>query len=101
MAILKPFKGLRPPAELAAQVASRPYDVLNSEEARLEADGNPWSLLHIIKPEIDLPEGIDEHSPEVYQKAADNLNLFKSNGWLVQDEREYLEIIKEKLLDFN
>ena len=83
MAILKPFKGLRPPAALAAQVASRPYDVLNSEEARIEADGNPYSLLHIIKPEIDLPAGIDEHSPEVYQKALDNLELFKSKGWLL------------------
>ena len=59
MAILKPFRGLRPPVELAAQVASRPYDVLNSDEARLEAGGNPYSLLHIIKPEIDLPAGMD------------------------------------------
>ncbi len=97
MAILKPFKGLRPPVELAAQVASRPYDVLNSEEARLEAKGNPYSLLHIIKPEIDLPEGIDEHSPEVYQKAADNLELFKSNGWLAKDEQEYLYVYAQTM----
>lgn len=97
MAILKPFRGLRPPVELAAQVASRPYDVLNSEEARVEAEGNPFSLLHIIKPEIDLPEGIDEHSPEVYQKAVDNLRLFKSKGWLVRDEREYLYVYAQTM----
>jgi uncharacterized protein (DUF1015 family) len=97
MAILKPFKGLRPPVELAAKVASRPYDVLNSEEARHEAKGNSCSLLHIIKPEIDLPGGIDEHSPEVYQKAVDNLNLFKSNGWLKQDEKEYLYIYAQTM----
>jgi uncharacterized protein (DUF1015 family) len=97
MAILKPFKGLRPPAELAAQVASRPYDVLNSDEARREAEGNPYSLLHIIKPEIDLPAEIDEHSPEVYQKAADNLELFKSKGWLRQDDQEYLYIYAQTM----
>ncbi len=97
MAILKPFRGLRPPVELAAQVASRPYDVLNSAEARLEAEGNPYSLLHIIKPEIDLPVGIDEHSPEVYQKAADNLNLFKTNGWLKKESTEYLYIYAQTM----
>ncbi len=97
MAILKPFKGLRPPVELAAQVASRPYDVLNSEEARREAEGNPYSLLHIIKPEIDLPPKTDEHSPVVYQKAADNLKLFKAKGWLQQDNREYLYIYAQTM----
>ena len=97
MAILKPFRGLRPPVELAAQVASRPYDVLNSEEARREAEGNPYSLLHIIKPEIDLPVNIDEHSPEVYQKAADNLEFFKTKGWLKQDAREYLYIYAQTM----
>jgi uncharacterized protein (DUF1015 family) len=97
MAILKPFRGLRPPVGLAAQVASRPYDVLNSDEARLEAEGNPCSLLHIIKPEIDLPAGIDEHSPEVYQKAADNLEKFKSKGWLVQDGEEYLYVYAQTM----
>ena len=61
MAILKPFKGLRPPQQIAKEVASRPYDVLNSAEARIEAKDNLYSLLHIIKPEIDLPVGIDEH----------------------------------------
>ena len=97
MAILKPFRGLRPPVELAAKVASRPYDVLNSDEARREADGNPWSLLHIIKPEIDLPSELDEHSPEVYQKAADNLELFKSKGWLRQDGNELLYIYAQTM----
>ena len=65
MAILKAFKGLRPPAEIAKDLASRPYDVLNSEEAREEAKGNPYSLLHIIKPEIDLPADMDVHAQPV------------------------------------
>ncbi|MEI7829724.1 MAG: DUF1015 family protein [Prolixibacteraceae bacterium] len=97
MAILKPFSGLRPPKELASQVASRPYDVLNSDEARMEADGNPYTLLHIIKPEIDLPVGIDEHLPEVYQKAAENLGLFKSKGWLRKDDHQYLYIYAQTM----
>ena len=90
MAILKPFKGLRPPKEIARQLASRPYDVLNSREARTEAEGNPYSLLHIIKPEIDLPESIDEHAEEVYNKASENLAKFRNNGWLVQDAEDCL-----------
>jgi uncharacterized protein (DUF1015 family) len=97
MAILKPFRGLRPPVDLAARVASRPYDVLNSEEARREADGNPYSLLHIIKPEIDLPVEMDEHSPEVYQKAATNLELFKSKGWLRKEDQDYLYIYAQTM----
>jgi uncharacterized protein (DUF1015 family) len=97
MAILKPFRGVRPPAELAALVASRPYDVLNSEEARREAEGNPYSLLHIIKPEIDLPADIDEHSPDVYRKAVDNLEMFKSKGWLRKDESDYLYIYAQTM----
>jgi uncharacterized protein (DUF1015 family) len=97
MAILKPFRGLRPPVDLAARVASRPYDVLNSEEARREAEGNPYSLLHIIKPEIDLPVEMDEHSPEVYQKAAANLGLFKSKGWLRKENQEYLYIYAQTM----
>ena len=97
MAILKPFRGLRPPVDLAARVASRPYDVLNSEEARREAEGNPYSLLHIIKPEIDLPVEMDEHSPEVYQKAAANLGLFKSNGWLRKEDQEHLYIYAQTM----
>jgi len=97
MAILKPFRGLRPPVDLAARVASRPYDVLNSEEARREAEGNPYSLLHIIKPEIDLPVGMDEHSPEVYQKAATNLGLFKSKGWLRKEAQDHLYIYAQTM----
>ncbi|MCI5581922.1 MAG: DUF1015 domain-containing protein [Phocaeicola plebeius] len=88
MATIKPFKGFRPPKDLVEQVASRPYDVLNSEEARQEAAGNEKSLYHIIKPEIDFPEGTDEHDPRVYQKAAENFQRFQDNGWLVQDEQE-------------
>ena len=88
MAIIKPFKGVRPPKELVEQVASRPYDVLNSEEARKEAEGNERSLYHIIKPEIDFPVGTDEHDPRVYAKAAENFKKFQEKGWLVQDKKE-------------
>ena len=88
MAIIKPFKGVRPPKELVEQVASRPYDVLNSEEARKEAEGNEKSLYHIIKPEIDFPVGTDEHDPRVYAKAAENFKKFQEKGWLVQDKKE-------------
>lgn len=88
MAVIKPFKGIRPPRQLVEQVASRPYDVLNSEEARAEAQGNPLSLYHIIKPEIDFEPGTDEHDEKVYQKAVENFNAFKNNGWLVQDQQE-------------
>lgn len=97
MAILKPFKGLRPPKEIAEQLASRPYDVLNSNEARIEADGNPYSLLHIIKPEIDLPVSIDEHAPEVYEQARINLDKFRKNGWLIQDQDECLYIYAQTM----
>ncbi len=85
MAIVKPFKGLRPPKELVKDIASRPYDVLNSSEAREEARGNEKSLLHIIKPEIDLPEGTDEHADAVYAKAVENFKKFKTYGWLEED----------------
>lgn len=88
MAIIKPFKGVRPPQDLVEQVASRPYDVLNSAEAREEADGNEKSLYHIIKPEIDFPVGTDEHDECVYQKAAENFHMFQDKGWLVQDTQE-------------
>lgn len=88
MARIKPFKGIRPPKELIEQVASRPYDVLNSEEAREEAKGNDKSLYHIIKPEIDFPVGTDEHDPAVYLKAAANFQMFQEKGWLVQDKKE-------------
>ena len=87
MAIIKPFKGIRPPKNLVEKVNSRPYDVLNSEEARVEAAGNEFSLYHIIKPEIDFPVGTDEHDEKVYEKAAENFAKFRKNGWLVQDEK--------------
>lgn len=97
MAILKAFKGWRPPIEIAKALASRPYDVLNSEEAREEAANNPHSLLHIIKPEIDLAEGVNLYSEEVYQKAASNLADFREKNWLVQDEAEYLYIYAQTM----
>ncbi len=97
MAILKPFKGLRPPKNIAKDIAARPYDVLNSEEARQEAKGNPYSLLHITKPEIDLPPDIDEHDERVYQKAKENFEMFIKNGWLIQDPEEYLYIYAQTM----
>ncbi|MDR0437688.1 MAG: DUF1015 family protein [Bacteroidales bacterium] len=86
MAILKPFKGIRPPQNIVKDLASRPYDVLNSEEAREEAKGNQYSLLHVTKAEIDCPAGIDEHSQEVYDKTVENFKKFRDNGWLVKDD---------------
>jgi uncharacterized protein (DUF1015 family) len=97
MAILKAFKGLRPPKEIAKDLASRPYDVLNSKEARVEAKGNKYSLLHIIKPEIDLQEGIDEHEPQVYEKAAENFAMYQKNGWLVQENQDCLYIYAQTM----
>ena len=88
MAIIKPFRGVRPPKELVELVASRPYDVLNSEEARAEAGDNQKSLYHIIKPEIDFPKGTDEHEEKVYEKAAENFRKFQDNGWLLQDGKD-------------
>lgn len=86
--IIKPFRGIRPPQSLVEQVSSRPYDVLNSEEARKEAQGNEKSLYHIIKPEINFEPGTDEHDPKVYQSAREHFDLFQKNGWLVQDNEE-------------
>lgn len=86
MASISPFRALRPPASLAAQVASRPYDVLNSEEARAEAAGQPHSFLHITKAEIDLPPQTDLHSQDVYDQAARNLQQFRDQGVLMQEE---------------
>lgn len=88
MAKVKPFKGVRPPKDLVEQVASRPYDVLNSEEARKEAEGNEKSLYHIIKPEIDFEPGTDEHDPRVYDRAVENFRNFQKQGWLVEDDKE-------------
>lgn len=97
MAIVKPFRGVRPPAELVEEVESRPYDVLNSDEARAEAAGNEKSLYHIIKPEIDFPEGTSEYDPRVYQKAAENFEKFQRNGWLVQDKDEHYYIYAQTM----
>ena len=94
---VKPFRGIRPPREIVTEVASRPYDVLNSEEARAEAEGNPKSLYHIIKPEIDFPVGTDEHDARVYEKAVENFAAFQNNGWLVQDEKEHYYIYAQTM----
>jgi uncharacterized protein (DUF1015 family) len=87
MAIVKPFKAFRPKKELAKDMASRPYDVLNSEEARKDANGNPYSFLHVTKSEIDLAKGIDIHTDQVYQKAKANLEKMISDKWLIQDSK--------------
>ena len=97
MATIKPFRGLRPPQNLVEKVASRPYDVLNSDEARHEAEGNDMSLYHIIRPEIDFPVGTDEHDERVYQKAAENFQLWQDRGWLVQDEEEHYYIYAQTM----
>ncbi len=88
MADIKPFRALRPHNEFVKEVASKPYDVLNSEEARKEAEGNLTSFLHITKSEIDLPQGIDIHSQEVYQKAAENLQQFIDKKILFREEKD-------------
>ncbi len=88
MVVVKPFKGLRPPKSLVEQVASRPYDVLSSDEARAEAGDNEKSLYRIIKPEIEFPEGFDEYDPQVYARAKENFERFQRNNWLVQDDTE-------------
>lgn len=97
MATIKPFKGLRPPQNLVERVESRPYDVLNSEEARAEAGDNEMSLYHIIKPEIDFEPGTSEYDPRVYQRAADNFKKFQYKGWLVQDDKEQYYIYAQTM----
>lgn len=97
MATVKPFRGIRPPRNLVEQVASRPYDVLNSDEARAEAAGNPKSLYHIIKPEIDFPAGTDEHDERVYDRAVENFRAFRQNGWLVQDDADHYYIYAQTM----
>ncbi len=88
MAKVKPFRGVRPPKQYVEKVASKPYDVLSSEEARAEAGDNEMSLYHIIKPEIDFEPGTGEHEPKVYDKAVENFKKFQDKGWLVQDDQE-------------
>lgn len=97
MAIIKPFRGVRPPKSIVKEVVSRPYDVLSSLEARLEAEGNEKSLYRIIKPEIDFEENIDEHHPEVYERAVLNFNKFQEKGWLIQDPEEYYYVYAQTM----
>ena len=97
MAIVKPFKGIRPPKELVEQVESRPYDVLDSEEARAEAGDNEKSLYHIIKPEINFEPGTSEYDPRVYESAAENFKKFQDKGWLVQDDKEQYYIYAQTM----
>ncbi|MBP5315661.1 MAG: DUF1015 domain-containing protein [Muribaculaceae bacterium] len=97
MATVKPFRGIRPPKNLVTEVASRPYDVLNSDEARAEAEGNPKSLYHIIKPEIDFEVGTDEHDSRVYDRAVANFKAFQKNGWLVQDDKDHYYIYAQTM----
>lgn len=97
MAKIKPFKGVRPHKKLVTEVASRPYDVLSSEEAREEAKDNDKSLYHIIKPEIDFEPGTDEHDAKVYDKAVANFKMFQEKGWLVQDDKELYYIYAQTM----
>ena len=97
MAKIKPFKGIRPPKDLVEQVESRPYDVLDSEEARSEAGDNEKSLYHIIKPEIDFPVGTSEYDPRVYEKAVENFKMFQEKGWLKQDAEEMYYIYAQTI----
>ena len=96
---IKPFRGIRPPKQLVEKVNSRPYDVLNSEEARKEAEGNPMSLYHIIKPEINFEPGTDEHDPKVYTAARQQFDLFRKNEWLVQDKKECYYVYAQTMGD--
>lgn len=97
MATIKPFKGVRPPKQYVEEVESRPYDVLDSEEARIEAGNNEKSLYHIIKPEIDFEPGTSEYDPRVYEKAAENFKKFQEKGWLVQDDKEQYYIYAQTM----
>ena len=99
MSLIKPFRGLRPLPEHAADVAAPPYDVLNTAEARQRAAGKPWSFLHISKPEIDLPEGTDPYAAEVYAKGAENLQREIDEGILMRDAqqpRQYQQIREQR-----
>jgi len=97
MSVIKPFKGYRPPVDIVEKLASRPYDVLNTEEARQECAGNPYSLLHVTKAEIDLPAGHKDSDLETYIKVVENFNAFKDYGWLVQDKEEKLYIYAQSM----
>ena len=97
MATIKPFKGIRPPKQYVEEVESRPYDVLDSEEARQEAGDNEKSLYRIIKPEINFEPGTSEYDPRVYEKAAENFQMFQDKGWLVQDDKEQYYIYAQTM----
>ncbi|MBQ8761327.1 MAG: DUF1015 domain-containing protein [Bacteroidales bacterium] len=97
MSVIKPFKGYRPPVNIVEKLASRPYDVLNTEEARVECEGNPYSLLHVTKAEIDLPAGTKDSDLTTYIKVVENFNAFKDYGWLIQDNEEKLYIYAQSM----
>lgn len=97
MVKIKAFWGIRPRKELADKIAALPYDVLNSDEARIKANGNPYSFLHVSKSEIDLPPGLDPHDEKVYQKAAENFRNMMKEGWLFQDEEERFYIYRQTM----
>jgi uncharacterized protein (DUF1015 family) len=99
MATLRPFKGFRPLPEYVSHVASRPYDVLSSEEARVEAAGNPLSFLHVGKPEIDLPPGTDLYDEKVYRKGKENLQRLIDQGFLKEDDQPCLYLYAQTMGD--
>lgn len=97
MSVIRPFAGLRPPAEKVLRVACPPYDVVSSKEARAYAEGNPLSFFHVSRPEIDLPEGTDEHGAEVYEKGVENLKRFEREGWLAPDPKPCFYLYRQKM----
>jgi uncharacterized protein (DUF1015 family) len=97
MAVLKPFRGLRPPPALVLKVAAPPYDVVSTEEARAYAKGNETSFFHISRPEIDLPPGTDEHAEPVYQRGLTNLHAFITKGWLQRDPEAGFYVYRQRM----
>ena len=97
MAIIKAFKGIRANKEFATKIASKPYDVLNEKEAKLEAEGNPYSFYHVIKPEIDFPEGFDHYAPEIYLKGKENFSKLMKEGVFFQDDTNCLYIYAQTM----
>ncbi|MFM7822374.1 MAG: DUF1015 family protein, partial [Bacteroidota bacterium] len=95
MAILKPFKGIRPLASDVAHIASKPYDVLNEREARQECEGNPDSFYHVIKPEIDFPDDFDHYAPEIYKKGKENFDRMLHSGLFSKDSKECYYIYRQ------
>src|SRR6056297_2793408 len=95
MVKIKGLKAFRPKQELCEKIASKPYDVLNSQEAREAARGNPYSFLHVVKSEIDLPPDVDHYDKRVYQKAAENLEKMKEKEWLIEEDQEALYLYRQ------